>query len=155
MKTTKHFKVFVYGTLVNFQEYWGLPKTEARLIGTGETVEPFYLFDGGFPLALAKDSLIALNHPGSCHEDNLGRVVGQLWDVSKDVLNRLNRYEGAPDFYSTLETKIRSTMNHWIMNSLIYVGNSAADTLLTRAPVIPDHGTLIWPKIAQAIKGLE
>lgn len=96
--------VFVYGTLKwgkgNHLNYLG----KSVFIGKARTKEKFMLFGYGIPLArLPNDS------------DNhwfAGQIEGELYDVSKETLGRLDSLEGHPNFYKRTITKLDEYPDH-------------------------------------------
>ncbi len=84
-------KVFVYGTLKRGNNVRGLDSWgDADFVGDAVTSLPhFSLHDLGMFPAVSKD--------GDDH------IAGEVWTVSDDILDSLDRIEGYPDFYNRMQ----------------------------------------------------
>jgi len=79
--------IFVYGTLKRGQRNDHL-LLDQQFLGTAQTLARYRLYDCGRHPALVPD-------PG-----NGVAVRGEVWQVSKETLQKLDEYEGVPDYFS-------------------------------------------------------
>lgn len=100
---TDMHRVFVYGTLMSGMGNHKVlidpiaPSSEGRnsdaiFVGQGKTIRSFTMYSAGVPFV---DPDIETS-----------RIVGEVWDVSTTVLQRLDRLEGHPDWYYRLEVDV-------------------------------------------------
>ena len=92
----KKTKVFVYGTLMGMRS--------GTFLGKAVTTDPFFMFDGGFPVVLAPNSPEAKKYAEFINPNKQGSVVGEVYEVSDAELKYLDSYEGAPSFYEARPT---------------------------------------------------
>ena len=83
VKTT----IFVYGTLKRGQRNHGL-LSDHQFLGLALTLPHYRLYDSGRHPALVDDP------------ENGVAVRGEVWQVSKETLQKLDEYEGVPDYFS-------------------------------------------------------
>ena len=97
-------KVFTYGTLK--QGYWNHKRllSEATFLGETSTVDSFYLINVGFPIALLGETLPKdskhLAYP----------VVGEVYEITPDILKNLDRLENYPRLYDRKEVLLLNGM---------------------------------------------
>lgn len=108
--------VFVYGTLKKGLRGFGSGK-DRLFMGEKFTKDKFYFYDYGFPAASS-------NRPGwSTPKDRQAVIKGELYMVSPDVLERLDRYEGVPHLFKRTTVDIVSLECTQPMPVLMYEGN--------------------------------
>lgn len=80
-------KVFVYGTLLSGEgNNHLLQNADSKLIGEAK-VQGFMLYNlGAYPAAVPTNDINK-------------KLVGEVWEISVDVLNNLDWLEGYPSFY--------------------------------------------------------
>jgi gamma-glutamylcyclotransferase (GGCT)/AIG2-like uncharacterized protein YtfP len=79
--------VFVYGTLKRAQRNHHF-LSDQHFLGEAQTQPVYRLLDCAW-------------HPGLVEDPQNGVAVrGEVWQVSNDVLQKLDEYEGAPDYFS-------------------------------------------------------
>jgi gamma-glutamylcyclotransferase (GGCT)/AIG2-like uncharacterized protein YtfP len=122
--------VFVYGTLKRGYGNWGaLLKDRSVFLGEAVSVGANYIMlNGGFPRVL--DS--ANGHP----------IFGELFEVDRAVLKRLDRLEGHPHWYRRCRRKFR-TADGSKHQAWVYIMQPER-TLMAFARVKPVRGTLAW-----------
>ncbi len=77
--------IFIYGTLKSTEgNNYILAGADSSYVGEAETVEGYTLKYQMYP---------------ELHKSRLGVVVGELWEVSEDGLEVLDRFEGVPSLY--------------------------------------------------------
>jgi len=83
-------KVFVYGTLKKDNSTRGLNLwSDATYVGDAVTHDQFNLWDmGSFPAVTLKGN---------------ASISGEVWEVSDEVFESLDRIEGYPEFYERTE----------------------------------------------------
>lgn len=83
-------KVFVYGTLLSGERNNHLlQNAESRLIGPAK-IQGFSLHNlGAFPAAKPQDNINT-------------EIIGEVWEISVDVLNNLDWLEGYPTYYDRI-----------------------------------------------------
>lgn len=117
--------VFVYGTLKH--DWMG-----AKIFGDrnpARTTSPFTMYGGGFPI-LTPD---VCGHP----------VAGELYHVDDRTLERLDTYEGYPDFYERIVTPVIDDTGEHI--AWVYIGNDAMRSIAYREKLSPnEEGFLEW-----------
>ena len=91
------FKVFVYGTLLsgehNNRRY--LQNEESKLLGE-DNIMGFIMYSlGAFPAIVE-----------AAFEEE-GMIIGEVWEISDNVLKRLDYLEGYPDFYNRMEVNTK------------------------------------------------
>jgi gamma-glutamylcyclotransferase (GGCT)/AIG2-like uncharacterized protein YtfP len=131
----KHF-VFVYGTLKNM--------TRGKFVGEGHTVDSFYLFNGGFPLAVDPKEHDAGNN-------NRGYILGQLFEVDDHDMRHLDAYEGTekdnnPETSFYFRREIPITVDGVEVTAWMYLGGEAKASIPNRKIITPDdQGFVEWP----------
>lgn len=84
-------RVFVYGTLLRGESNHNL-LTDSRFLGMARTEPLFSLFDlGGYPAMSS----------GGCTS-----VLGEIYEVTEEVLEALDELEGHPDWYRRVPIKL-------------------------------------------------
>ncbi len=78
--------VFVYGTLKRCQRNHHVLAGQ-EFLGEACTLPRYRIYEGGHP-CLVED------------ERTGGRVQGEVWSVTDEVLEKLDHFEGVPDLYS-------------------------------------------------------
>jgi len=125
--------VFVYGTLLKGQANNHL-MGESRMLYKACTLEDFVMFGRGFPLARPAEE--------EDSDEFVGRVAGEVWEVSDSVLPRLDRLEGHPNFYRRTPTPIalfsgdKVEMYHWVSGRSVVGEQHKPDS----------NGVLYWPE---------
>lgn len=136
----KTYHVFVYGTLKGMRK--------GKFLGHAKTVEPYVMFDGGFPCVINKDDSF-LEDAGVV---NSGRVVGELYEVSGAELEGLDHYEGCDparyddpsNFYSRREITV-TTPGDTEFKAWMYFGEEAKEMRSMDQMMVPNPlGELIW-----------
>ena len=93
--------VFVYGTLR--KGYWNHSLLEnSKFLGKAITKEKYSLFADGIPYVVKIPKT---------------QIIGELYEVDKETLERLDRLEGHPDFYKREEIEVlldEKPMKAWI-----------------------------------------
>jgi len=82
-----HIAIFVYGTLKRGERSNGILIGQ-QFLGPAQTEPRYRLYDCGRHPALVHDS------------DNGVAVQGEVWQVSEETLQKLDEYEGVPDYFS-------------------------------------------------------
>jgi len=107
-------KVFVYGTLKRGHGNNHV-LGDSTFLGTGETVARCRLFNSGFPVL----------RPGDKNHAELNRPVrGELFEVSEETLDRLDRLEGEGRMYFRF-TKFIRLDDGKVVKAYAYVGGSS------------------------------
>lgn len=120
--------VFVYGSLKKGKRLSSVLAGSTH-VGDGRTAEAYGLYNlGAFP---------GLTEEG----EKKASVRGELYRVTNDVLDQLDRIEGHPSFYK--RTNVPIIMNHMAerieAGLYIFQGESLPD------PISPqEDGTLVW-----------
>lgn len=87
--------LFVYGSLLtNLPNHKLLKYGNARLLGIYKTQDPFYMIglkSGAYPYLLDEPV-----HP-NCKEST---IIGELYEVSEHLLEKLDSFEGHPHHYT-------------------------------------------------------
>jgi gamma-glutamylcyclotransferase (GGCT)/AIG2-like uncharacterized protein YtfP len=79
--------IFVYGTLKSGQRNNDLLSGQ-QFLGAAQTLPCYRLYDCGRYPALVEDSKNGI------------AVQGEVWEVSDEVLRKMDEYEGVPNLYS-------------------------------------------------------
>ena len=80
-------RIFVYGTLQRGQRNHDLLLGQ-EFLGTAQTQPRYRLYDCG-------------RHPGLVDDPHQGVAIqGEVWRVSDEALQKLDEYEGVPDYFS-------------------------------------------------------
>jgi gamma-glutamylcyclotransferase (GGCT)/AIG2-like uncharacterized protein YtfP len=128
--------VFVYGTLVNMHKRLG-----TKLLGIGYTVDPFVLYDGGYPSVVKEEGV---------NEEYKGQVIGQLHEVDDNQLSYLDGYEGHPHHYERKQINIFRHEGSSVYESVVWMYHGPDDSYVHRTPVKPNaEGRVWWPVMAQ------
>lgn len=98
--------VFVYGTLKRGYGNHGLLRG-SNFLTEGLTIDQFGMYKVGFP--------VLLQGHGS-----LGRVNGELFEVSARTLESLDRLEGVPRMYT--REKVKVMVKSGVVEAMIYIG---------------------------------
>jgi gamma-glutamylcyclotransferase (GGCT)/AIG2-like uncharacterized protein YtfP len=98
VKLPNKTQVFVYGTLRTNQHNAHLLYTSEKL-GLAQTIDKFMMFNVGFPLC-------RLVNEGEEGHHNGGFIKGEVYEVSDEVLAKLDRLEGHPNFYKRTPTDV-------------------------------------------------
>ncbi|XP_045208146.2 putative gamma-glutamylcyclotransferase CG2811 [Mercenaria mercenaria] len=109
MAETYH-KVFVYGTLKKGQpnEYFMNMIPSVEYLGTAETRTKYPLIIGG-----------EWNLPMLLNREGEGKTVkGEVYRVDKDALERLDQFEGHPDFYERTEIDVNLTNDDEVLSTV-------------------------------------
>lgn len=133
----KKIPVFVYGTLRD--------RVKGLRIGVdGYTIDPFFMFDGAFPIVARVKGIDVSNMRA--------RVLGQMYMIDINELARLDRYEDFPNLYDReiLPICVRHVdgeKSFW--KSWMYLAPDMGDTvsraLTQRELVVPNElGYLEW-----------
>ena len=120
-------KVFVYGTLRKNQgNYLGTGLSKYPHIGTEEAYLPFQMCDlGPFP-ALVRDDV---THP----------IVGDVFQVDADMMNRLDILEGYPQMYDRMIVTLGQTDSHPPIHAWVYyMRDRPSDNII-------DNGDWLFP----------
>lgn len=146
MNDLKKYHVFVYGTLLNMHENNARFGRGSKLVGEAETINNYFLFGGGFPLAMMPDHKAVEGMPDTAQ----GRIRGQMFEITKDVFLGLDAYEGFPEFYERSEIPIKTAdgleFTAWMYHGSTHAG-SAATSIPSRPAMIPDdQGRVMWSK---------
>lgn len=95
-------RIFVYGTLLSgqYNNHRYLQNDESKLMGDARTTA-FEMYSlGAYPACIES-------------EFDANEIIGEIWEVSDLVLEKLDRLEGYPRFYN--RKKIETTMGEsWI-----------------------------------------
>ncbi len=92
-------KLFVYGTLCKSKKL-NYIMNYATFLGSFKTVEQFYMFglkSGAYPLITD----VQINP--SCEK---AHILGELYEVSDIMLEKIDQIEGHPDYYTRTPIKI-------------------------------------------------
>ena len=113
--------VFVYGTLKRgFYNHRILE--HANRLGNAVTCEKFTMFSlGPYPMVMPKPK---------------HKIKGEVYEVDDEILERLDRLEGYPDFYTRVETEV--IMQNKVINALIYIG--ASEKCINKHTEVVDNG---------------
>ncbi len=107
-KTVEKYKVFVYGTLKKGFGNNSLLK-DSKFLGEATTADRWLMIGKGmgFPYLLKKDKM-------------KGKIIkGELYEVDKNTLNRLDQLEGVPTHYKRVSTSIKCGNTYYY--SITYV----------------------------------
>ena len=129
--------VFVYGTL---QRPSGMT-AKATFLGKGRTERDYLLHNIGYPLAFLPYDAPA----GGTDLDQVGKVTGELFEVSEAEYEALERYEGAPSYYEARFTSIVKE-DGGVVSALMYHGNSVISSASLANQVLAQDGILTWPR---------
>lgn len=99
--------VFVYGTLKRGFSNHGL-LSEARFLGEGLTIPKFAMYKVGFPVLMESNG-------------SVGRITGELYEVSARTLERLDMLEGVGRMYT--REKVRVMTTDGVTEAMIYIGH--------------------------------
>lgn len=129
---TARTSVFVYGTLKDGKGNAVLLRG-ADFVGRGMTIKPYTMFDtGGFPVVF--------------QEQPNANVQGEVYDVSDEILARLDRLEGHPDFFERREIEVDIGDTGVYHTCWMYFGQH--ETWEQRIPslslVVPHNGAYDW-----------
>lgn len=80
--------IFVYGTLKRGMWNNRLLGEHALYLGEAVTKDQYLMRDIGFPIIFTRD-----------WPEQLGHVMGEVYDVTSDVVDNLDRLERHPDWY--------------------------------------------------------
>lgn len=106
--------VFVYGTLKAGHGN-NVLLHDSKLVGTAHTKHEFRMFTaGGFPVVCDTDVKSISAH----------QVSGELYEITPDVLARLDRLEGYPTMYDRQETEVDVQDTGIYQTAWMYVGAS-------------------------------
>lgn len=101
-KSSTH-TIFVYGTLKKGRPNHG-PLEGAVFLGYGILDGNFRIFDLGW-------------YPGVSRADSSTRILGEVWRIGPDALQRIDMIEGHPSYYEREKLSIRmldgSTYRAW------------------------------------------
>lgn len=91
--------VFVYGTLKREEANYAILKS-TRFVNVGVTVDPIYEMrqNGGYPYVFE-------------NKDDGRAVIGEVYDVSFNTLDKLDKLEGYPRHYTRKKTMIQLETN--------------------------------------------
>jgi len=106
-------KVFVYGSLKQGYGNHTLLET-SELVSEGKTVDDDYtmLSLGGFPGVLLQGTT---------------RILGEVYEVTDEVFQRLDRLEGFPSFYNRKEIEVEQEHGD-VVSAWMYFLNEDEDT---------------------------
>ena len=141
----KKFTVFVYGTLKGMDKdeggRWG-PPDGITFLGVARSLLGNFTLHGdgprsrGFPVANYVEA----------SNTTTGHLLGELYEVSEDVLKRLHQYEGAPYFYDSEEHYFERLGLLAPVLASVYLGREVNDSLPSRPIIMPDENeNLYWP----------
>jgi gamma-glutamylcyclotransferase (GGCT)/AIG2-like uncharacterized protein YtfP len=82
-----HIAIFVYGTLKRGERSNGMLSGQ-QFLGPAQTEPRYRLYDCGRHPALVPDP------------ENGVAVQGEVWQVNDETLQKLDEYEGVPDYFS-------------------------------------------------------
>lgn len=141
--TQQTHTVFVYGTLKT--GHWNnhvLHTGKATLVGTGQTVPKYLLFDGGFPKMAtmpihASVDIVAKLTP------LLGHVRGEVWRIDDEGLMNCDRLEGHPKFYCRERIGIRLDGGKAVTTAWAYI-IATFPYYERNALLVPKDGVLEW-----------
>lgn len=144
--------VFVYGSLKtgfhNNPGFLGNPE-QAELIGAAQTVDSEFIMTNATSFPYVFRWRVLPEDWRDSATPYTGAVVGEVWDVSSDVLRQLDRLEGHPRHYQRQRVMVQPRdvgaaappMEVWM-----YLAPEARG----RSVVIPEAGLLNWPLPPQA-----
>lgn len=132
MSDSDKILVFVYGTLKKGQRANHRLGENARLVGTGRSLTVYEMFGGSFPMILYATD---------------GRpVLGEVYEIEKNTLDDLDRYEGYPSFYNRRQIYIQLLDHDRLVQAWIYYIPKKGDWVPAKHPIMPNsNGDLVWP----------
>lgn len=104
--------VFVYGTLKK-GNLANMHLEDSVYIGSGETVDLFDMYDGGYPKLTDK----SLKQPA--------KVVGEVYEIDSDTFEVLDNYEGYPILYTRKIVPVMVDETQY--DCIIYLYNRSTD----------------------------
>ena len=106
----KHFNeyLFVYGSLKKGFDNHRLLSKSTKRIGKAQTIKKFGMFEDSFG-----------NYPYLISEP-IHKIEGELYEINrKELLEKIDEFEGAPDYYQRKKIKVKS--HHGIKFAYTYL----------------------------------
>lgn len=122
--------IMVYGTLMSTHGA-NYKMQREELVGPCQTLVPFSMYSGGFPIIFPPVSEPRLAAP----------VLGELYTLSVETLKVLDQYEGYPSFYSRKIVPVRHSEGSAEGNAWVYYQPNFRGHPNTQPG---DHGLLEW-----------
>lgn len=109
-------KLFVYGTLKKgFGNHHYL--ADARFLCTARTVEKYAMYVNGIPFVV--------------RTPKVSQIIGELYEIDDETMDRIDRLEGHPKFYcrekTTIETEDGQKTEAWIYITWLRSGRLVED----------------------------
>lgn len=107
-----HELLFVYGSLKKGFDNHRLLEKSAKRLGKAKTVSKFGMFEDSFG-----------NYPYLVSEP-ISKVEGELYEINrKELLEKIDEFEGAPDYYQRKRIKVKS--HHGVKFAYTYLREDA------------------------------
>ena len=118
-------RVFVYGSLRRGMENHDV-MAGGRFTSVRRTEAHFQMLDlGRYPAVIDGDTAI----------------VGEVYQISRQHLERLDVFEGVPELYARRETVLDDGLLAWIY---LYSGSANGADALSNIPCVPDGDWVTW-----------
>lgn len=103
-----HELLFVYGSLKKGFDNHRILEKSAKRLGKAKTVSKFGMFEDSFG-----------NYPYLINEP-IHKIEGELYEINrKELLEKIDEFEGAPDYYQRKKIKVKS--HHGIKYAYTYL----------------------------------
>ena len=134
-------KVFVYGTL---KQGWGGNSIleGAKKLGVAETRKRYSVIGSGFPRAFAEDD-------PNFQKELSGYLIGEAYEVSEKMMERMDYYEGHPDFFERKKVVVTLENDEKIIAWMYHSKHKPNDNY----SCVPNaHERIVWPNMLKKME---